>query len=313
MQNIARNIMHELRWIYFSKMIWVILVCVITFSTWSIFQQYQYWETMRTYYEHSLAVAEENGQNILAMLQSDLGISTMPDGTKNIENTLRYDYLNLAAAESQISFSGGSSQGLGFSCFIFLAPLFLAVGLAVGRHDLRSNAIALRSMNNGNKDKVLFGKIITIFIMSVTIPLLIAFLSGSGAKVLGSFIDFSIIDPINFTQPYKDFPKLLISAILISFIYGALGLVLGLFFKKIWILFSFLVLMFFILPITGTFDPRNIMAVLIVSHVTIIGFFQPSTLGDITTTFSALFWVCTVSLILTSAWYRWHLMDKRVA
>jgi membrane protein len=268
---------------------------------------------MRTYYEHSLAVAEENGQNILAMLQSDLGISTMPDGTKNIENTLRYDYLNLAAAESQISFSGGSSQGLGFSCFIFLAPLFLAVGLAVGRHDLRSNAIALRSMNNGNKDKVLFGKIITIFIMSVTIPLLIAFLSGSGAKVLGSFIDFSIIDPINFTQPYKDFPKLLISAILISFIYGALGLVLGLFFKKIWILFSFLVLMFFILPITGTFDPRNIMAVLIVSHVTIIGFFQPSTLGDITTTFSALFWVCTVSLILTSAWYRWNLMDKRVA
>ena len=124
MQNIARNIMHELRWIYFSKMIWVILVCVIIFSAWSIFQQYQYWETMRTYYEHSLAVAEENGQNILAMLQSDLGISTMPDGTKNIENTLRYDYLNLAAAESQISFSGEVLRGLVFLALFSWLPSF---------------------------------------------------------------------------------------------------------------------------------------------------------------------------------------------
>ncbi|MDX2398858.1 hypothetical protein [Microbacterium algeriense] len=283
MQTLFREIRREFRWITSSKLVLVLAGAVLAMTAWgavsgatSALQLVgQFQSTLRDYQEH--------GEDIATALAAPSEVSGSTQ-QQIIANPLRYDLDQAVQGLTQMTGTGAAASALSLSALVFFPVVGFALGLFMGTHDTRSGSIAFRWPQVGLRG-VVISKPLTIVLTMLALGAATAALSALASLATSPIVmgrvdalpleSFSVDGP----SPSRTFAIGLLS-VLIGTAFASFGLLVGVSTRNRTIVLTAFVMLYFLLPMLGSLDPRNLISLAGNGVFSFVGQFRPQTIGD---------------------------------
>lgn len=303
----------ELRWLRYSRSAHFLGASIALFAVWSVFSGLQYFNSMSDQFNETLENYRAQGRDIDAALQQDAGVIERLNGARDIANPLRYDFDNLMTARSNFTLLGSVNHMLGTSCLLLLPILFFAIGAFWASHDLESGGISVR-ITREFPYRIAAAKIVAMVLSSAVSVIgcaVMAVLFTLPVALAGhTDVSFFSIPPV--VGGLGSVVLAMLTGILIAVVAAVLGAVVELLLRQRILVIIGVALLYFLTPLFGGLDPRNILASAVLDRVHVYGFFTPMTIGDISSPLStlAIFAVGVLASLLLVV--RWKFMAKRV-
>ena len=215
------------------------------------------------YFERQVVVFEQNGVSLGEALNAPLTI-TREGAMETIDNPLKYDYLQVAAAVSAVRGVAMVGTALDLVTFIVAPLLFLVLGANLATYDRASGTLALRAARE-RWVRVTVGKMLALGVLAVAATAAVAVLALVAAAAVSPTVagltrdlGYGLIPPES-TSPLG--LKLLMTMLVCVF-FGVLGYAIGVATRSASWPMVLAALALFVLPFLSRWDPRNLLAVL---------------------------------------------------
>lgn len=245
----------ELKYIYFSKVFYTILITLIFFFLVILFMNYQSVVDINNQYSASIEYYKENNLDIEEDLSQNYSIIKEKEGN-TIENPLAYYKSILGQFIYAASPQYTSSQLLEASIIIFPA-VFGLFGLFVGSYDLKYKTVKIKGVRFSRLNYAL-SKQLALLIGSITILTIGLIVSIIFGKIMFVLLRNNInLEPFTVILQKRDLIPKIIFGYVMSILYTKIGYTLGLFFKNIAVGIVVIIGYVYIVPNLGKFDLKN--------------------------------------------------------
>ncbi|WP_426320424.1 ABC transporter permease subunit [Microbacterium sp. E-13] len=304
----------EWRWVASSRLLLLLVGIALVFAGGSAAADAMNAGSAAEQFANTASTYEANGQSVGEALAAPVHVTPGAGGQSNIDNPVRYDYEAYVAAAAAMSPTGASLTALSAAAFILVPVLAYILGVYVATHDLRSGAIIVRWPATHRAAGIVVGKMLSLAAMVAVVVVVVAATAavvGIAAPLwrpaLGGFEAAVEAAP----QP-EWWTVALLSSVLI--LVGAAFAAVGLLVASITRERPFTILLFavpyFLLPLLGVADPRNLVPAAGQPWYLFVGGFQPQVVGplSVTTAVTTLIVACVVATI--GAGILWQVRDK---
>jgi hypothetical protein len=279
---LLREIHREFRWIASSRLWLALCGAVLAIVAWGAVAGTSSALSLVGQFQATLQDYQANGENIAEALSSPSEISGPPE-QQTISNPLRYDLDQAAQGLGQLTGTGAVASTLSLCALLFFPTVGLALGLFMGTHDTRSGSIAFRWPQSGSRGVTLSKPVtllLTMTMLGTAISALIALstvftapIVTTQARILGSFaVEGSSVARTS---------AIWLLSVLIGTAFACLGLFVGVVTQRRTVPLAAFVLIYFLAPMAGPADPRNMVALAGEGTFSFVGRFRPQTLGDL--------------------------------
>jgi len=232
-------------------------------------------------FQATLGDYQENGEDIaraLSMPSEVLG----PAEQQTITNPLRYDLDQAVQGLTQVTGIGAVAATLSLSALVFFPLIGFALGLFMGTHDTRSGSIAFRWPQSGHRSIAIskpLTLLLTMLLLAVATAALSAVASLFTSPIVAGQADV-LLEPFTAEGPSlsRTAAILLLSA-LIGAAFANFGLFVGVLTRSRTIPLTTFTLLYFLVPMLGVADPRNMISLAGNGVFYFVGQFRPQTLG----------------------------------
>lgn len=263
----------EIEYMIKSKILMFLVIIFITISGIVSFIQYTYVTESYDDYNKMVQYYNENDLDIQGDLDSDeYYITENADGTTTVENPILYLNDQMCRAIYSISPQYAVSQTFEIS-ILFLPILFFIIGSVIAAKDYKYKITKHHILRFGRTNYFL-SKVLIIFLTAVLSICVLAciskILSIIFTSILSSQIPFDKFDVGNISTA-SSIPIKIILMIFFSFMYSMMGALFGTIFKNPVPGIAIAVLYLYILPIKLTFEPKNMVYLIMKKYFDFLG------------------------------------------
>jgi hypothetical protein len=271
MRALWAEVRRELRWAWSSRVILLVAGAAVLFSAWSAVGNIGNASAAAEQYRTTADGYASAGFSVEDALAAPVTVTPGANGGTTIDNPVRYDYDAAIRAAAVLSPVGGAGAILSLAGFVFEPVLLFAVGLVVATHDVRSGSIAMRWPQVRRLRVLLPAKVAALVVISVGfVAALLASASLAGAASVAGAGTFRVAEGM---------PVSLVELVGVACGIGALAALLGFAAGSVTRERGFtlvaVALVYFLLPLGGNLDPRNIIAAAGAPWYVFVGGFQP--------------------------------------
>ncbi|QHC57583.1 hypothetical protein [Rathayibacter sp. VKM Ac-2760] len=289
MTSVLREIRRELRGAVSSRLLLVLLLAGAVFAAWSAVTDCGNAEStaalfMRTAADHTAA-----GQSVEEALAAPLTVTSLGDGRTEIDNPLRFDFEAAVAASAALDPAGAVSTALSLALVLATPLLGYAVGLFAATTDLRSGSIIVRWPQVRGVRTFLAAKAALLVLAVLTFGGALALCSSLAGLVTAQLRPSVLGDAVR--EPPADpgrIAALSAAFLLIGVAFAALGFCVATVTRERAFSLTGFALAYYLLPILGPWDPRNLIPSVAAPWLAFHGGFQPRAVGDLGVLPSAL-------------------------
>lgn len=287
----------EFRWFRFSKVGLFVLLAIVAFTLWNLYSIISYNEAMNEVFRQSAADYSQAGGDVGLALKEEAGVTEISEGTREIRNTVRYDYDNLLASLANFTLLGSANHLLGTASVLVLPAGCFFLGLLFAQHETRSGAIALR-LGGTSRLSMISGKAGAIIVISMGTIATGLITCWTSIAIYRLFNNLSLSETSS--VPLSSLPSTLFLAGSVAIVFALFGLACGSFFANPGWFLSIFLMLYFLIPILGAWDPRNVLASAAWKLSKVHGFFialpAPELTGVQTGIFALLFLLFNLSI-----------------
>jgi hypothetical protein len=279
MRQLLRETVREARWLAGGAHAVLLLACVVA-AVWYVVSSLSFAVVAAEQLASTMTMVEASGQSVPDALAAPADVSTGADGQELIGNPLRYDYEAARRALAQLTGAGALAGSLSLAALIFFPAAGYVLGVHLATHDLRSGAVITRWPQAGAAAFVgakLLAALGVAAILPCAVALLAWALSGAVAPWRPSLGARDAHPPL----PGADVVVgLLALASLILAVFAMVGLAVGSTTRERTVSVTAFALAFFLVPLLGEWDPRNLLTMAGRGLLFFGGSFQPALLGE---------------------------------
>lgn len=272
----------ELRWARSSRTLLVLLLCGVAITAWAAIAASSDARSLVAQFDATLDSYRQNGPSIDDALAAPADVDIAPDGSETIGNPLRYDFDAALLAVGRLSPAGLASDAGSVAALLFLPVLGFSLGVIVATHDHRNGSLSLRWARSTSR-RIAIAKAIAVVILAGGTSVLIQITAGIGGLVLFAARDAitgGLPTAVAATPLAIDNVVVLALDFLAGASFGSLGLAAGSLLRGRTAVLSTFAVAYFLLPIAGTADPRNALALLGREILTFPGPFTATPVGN---------------------------------
>lgn len=304
----------EIRWATNSRLTLFAIAIALAFTTWSAYTDVANSRSATEQFRQTAANFASAGQSVEDALSAPLNVTSNESGQSNIDNPVRFDFENAISAASVLNPAGAIATSLSFALFFFLPVAMYAIGLFAATTDLRNGAIVFR-WPEVRRARIFVGAK-TLLLAAVTLVI-------SSTLVFGSLLAGLVtsgMSPLHMgLTSFATAPSLLGGVVLygVAFVvgisYASFGLFVGSLTRERAFSLTVFTLAYFLLPLFGTWDPRNLIPSAAREWLAFHGTFQPQSLGDISPVESVLLLSGATVVLMASTVLIWTVRDRTPA
>ncbi|WP_338631950.1 hypothetical protein [Clostridium baratii] len=213
-------------------------------------------------FNKTLEVAESNGENIEEALRSGVNV-TKNNNVEEVDNVLKYDYLNLVNSIKAVNPKSTVNQTLSYMTFSFFPIIFGVFGVIVATYDRKYKMRKLNAIYDNKKIRFI-SKILSLILIS-SVVLIITL----GITYIINFFIYNNISGNPRFEPYilnniasmgLIFKiKQVLFSLSVIFIFSIIGFILGSILMNSTSAILVILLYNLLFPITGKYDLKNIL------------------------------------------------------
>lgn len=251
-------ILSEIRLLWYSKIIGVVITVLFLASAATIFFNYDSTIELNNNFDKIVSYYEKNNMDIQGDLNSNsYGISEN-NGLSKIDNPLAYYYHKLRSAIFSVGPSYSSSL-LCESSIVLLPIIFGILGLVIGTIDHKNRTMKYKVARIG-KNNYILSKISSLMIINI-IALIVYFICGKIFSIIAysnlkNIIDFTKVSSFSDTLNTSIFIQI-VFVFFIAVIYSMIGILLGELLKSSLFGSIAIILYCIIVPLFSKFDLKN--------------------------------------------------------
>ncbi len=304
----------EWRWVTSSRLLLLLVGIALAFAGWSAASDAMNAASAAEQFANTASTYEANGQSVGAALAAPLHVTPGPGGQSNIDNPVRYDYEAYVAAAAAMSPTGASLTALSAAAFILVPVLAYILGVYVATHDLRSGAIIVRWSARHGAAGMVVGKILSLAAMVAVVVIVVA----ASAAVVGiaaplwrpALRGFDAVVEAAPQPGWWTVPLLSSVLILVGAAFGAFGLVVASITRERPFTILLFAVPYFLLPLLGVGDPRNLVPAAGQAWYLFVGGFQPQVVGTLGAATAAMVLIIAIVVATVGAGILWQVRDK---
>lgn len=276
----------EWRWVASSRLLLLLVVIALAFAGWS---------------------AASDAMNAASAAEQFANTAATHDA-------LRYDDESYVAAAAAMSPAGASLTALSAAAFVLVPVIAYILGVYTATHDLRSGAIIVRWSAKHGAAGIVVGKILPLAAMVALVVVVVA----ATAAVVGIAAPLwrpvlRGLDTAVAAAPQPEWSTVaLLSSVVI--LVGAAFATVGLLAASVTRERAFTILLFavpyFLLPLLGVGDPRNLIPAVGQPWYLFVGGFQPQVVGTLSVTTAVTGLIIAAVVATVGAWILWQVRDK---
>lgn len=261
-KNLYQRTLKETFYQIYSKNFFLLILVIILLSAFNAFSLKKNISNNFNLFNKTLEQAENNGEDIEKALKENVNV-IKKNNVEEIENVLKYDYLNLINSINSVNPKLTINQTLSYMTFTFFPIIFGVFGVIVATYENKYKILKLNAICDDKKIRFI-SKIMVLILISIII-LLIAL---SINYIINFFIYNNIIDNPRF-EPYILNNILNIDSILsikqflfslsVILIFTIIGFILGSILRNSTTPIIIILLYNLVVPITGKYDLKNIL------------------------------------------------------
>lgn len=253
---------------YFSRILFILVLIVSSLMIWNSFMLTKEVKSNYNLYLRTESEYKNDGIDIDKALKAPIQIDQKQSGNGNnietIDNILRYDYENLTSSIYRIQPTQIVPSSLEWISFVFLPIIFTIYGVYIATYERKYKTLKIKSIQIDWKI-ILITKQISLYISTLiilTFSTLFSYISGRFLYVMiNKEIPMEQFQVFNAPADTNLFVQLIIT-LFITIIFSTLGFSFGIIFKGALIPILIFVAYNFATPILGTYDIRNMIAIL---------------------------------------------------
>ena len=277
----------EMRWARSSRTLLVLLLCGVAITAWAILAASSNARSLVVQFDGTLDSYRQNGPSVDEALAAPADVSISLDGSETIGNPLRYDLDAALDAVGRLSPAGLASDAGSLAALLLMPVLGFTLGVVVATHDRRNGALALRWARS-TPLRIVSAKTAAVVILVSGTSALIHVVAGMGGMALLAARDSvtgSLPIDVVATQPAIGNALVIALDVLAGSSFGVLGLAFGSLLRGRTAILSTFAVSYFLLPLGGTADPRNALALLGRDFLTFPGPFTAAPVTDMSPPF----------------------------
>lgn len=282
MRSIARETRREIRWIVSSRLLLALIGSAVVMAAWGALAGASSAIALVAQFEATLRLYNENGEDISAALAAPAGVSG-DASQQNIGNPLRYDLDQAVQALTQTHGTGAVASTLSLSAFILLPVVGFVVAVYLATHDTASGSIAWRWPETG-AGRLAVSKALALAVTMIALTAATAVVSVVGSWITAPIVAARAEELASFAVPGPDVGRTVLIGVLAASA-GTTAALLGLLVATITRDRTFtvaaFVLAYFLVPMLGVADPRNMIPLSGEGVFFFVGQFQPEAVGDL--------------------------------
>jgi len=288
---------------YFSRLFFILILIVSSLMIWNSFMLTKEVKSNYNLYLRTESEYKNDGIDIDKALKSPVQTDQKQGANGNtietIDNILRYDYENLTSSIYRIQPNQIVPSSLEWISFIFLPIIFMIYGVYIATYERKYKTLKIKSIQYDWR-YFLITKQISLYISALiilTFSTLFSYIAGRFFYVIiTKEIPMEQFQVLNAFADKNLFVQLIIT-LFITIIFSTLGFSLGIICKGILIPVLIFVAYNFATPILGTYDIRNMIAVLGHQAFNFSGNFKLFTPSDMPTTTAVLLLIGFILLL----------------
>lgn len=314
MNNLVSEIVREFRWAVSSRLALAIVVAALVFAGWSATTDIGNASSATAQFRQTADAYAAAGQSVQAALDAPLNVRTDGNGQSDIDNPVRYDFEAALAAAGALAPAGSMSTALSLALFIFVPLVSYAMGLFALTSDLKSGSIISRWPQVKQVWVFVASKAVMLCATVVTLGVALslwALCAGFVTSQMQPLPTDSV--PMTATPGLGRGLGLLGVLLLVGIAFSSIGAIVGSLSRER--VFSLVVfaLGYYLVPIVGTWDVRNLIPGVAGDLLAFYGGFQPRVVGDVNPASSAGALAALAGLLLLGSWLTWVVRDKTPA
>lgn len=281
-RSIARETRREIRWIVSSRLLLALIGGAVAMAAWGALAGASSAIALIVQFEATLRLYKENGEDISTALAAPAGVSG-DAGQQNIGNPLRYDLDQAVQALTQTQGMGAVASTLSLSAFILLPVIGFVVAVYLATHDTASGSIAWRWPESGAV-RLAGSKAIALAVTMVALTAATAVASVVGSWITGPIVAARAAELASFAVPGPDVGRTVLIGVLAASAgttAALLGLLVGTVTRDRTFTVAVFVLAYFLAPMLGAADPRNMIPLTGEGVFYFVGQFRPEAVGDL--------------------------------
>lgn len=303
MRSTLQETRREFRWIISSRAGVALVGAALISSAWAAVAGVSSTLALVNQFRATLQLLKENGEDVTKALATPSVVTGDPS-QQAISNPLRYDLDQAVQALTQVSGTGAVASAMSLAAFLFFPLIGFALGIFMATHDVKSGSIAFRWAQSGWKSVTVSKPLAAVTAMAV-LGVLTAVFSTVGALITAPIVAGMSEDLASFAQPGPSVSQTVATgliAVLVGIVSAAAGLLVGTLTRNRTFTLTAFALAYFLLPMLGAWDPRNMIPLAGTDVLYFVGQFRPAAVGDLVpavgfVALASLFMVCTVLAI----------------
>lgn len=246
---ICSEVARELRWLLYSRVLLCAVVVGAVFGAWGVQSSIVHLEMVTEQYEALLQEIIAAGGTLEDALSEPVIVTSGPEGTEIIDNSLRYRFEEVQAAAAVLTPAGLSVNTLSVSCVLLLPFAGFAAGISIASHDRRGGGVVLR-WPQSSVPRLVTAKVAALLVLVLVLVVLTA-VSAMGLGWLRP-ASAAVTQALSLISVFA----VAVFSVAIGVAFGALGLCVGsLYSGRAIPVLSFFAFMY-LLPLQGAYDPR---------------------------------------------------------
>lgn len=261
-KNLYQRTLKDIFYQIYSKNFFILLLVIILLSAFNTFSLKKNISNNFNLFNKTLEQAENNGENIEEALRANVNI-TKKENVEEIDNVLKYDYLNLVNSINSVNPKLTINQILSYLTFTFFPIIFGVFGVIVATYENKYKILKLNSICD-DKKIIFMSKIMAlVLISSVTLLVTLSINYIINFCIYNSIINNPKFEPYILNNILNIDIILSIKQVLFSLsvilIFAIIGFVFGNILRNSTISIIIILLYNLLIPITGRYDLKNIL------------------------------------------------------
>ncbi|MGM1018501.1 MAG: hypothetical protein ACQEW8_13285 [Actinomycetota bacterium] len=311
MNTTLRDVRREFRWITSSRLALALAGAVVAITVWGAVAGATSALSLVGQFQATLQDYQENGEDIAGALSASSEVTGQAE-QQTITNPLRYDLDQAVQGLTQVVGAGAVASTLSLSALVFFPVVGFALGLFMGTHDTRSGSIAFRWPQSGRRGVAVskpVALILTMAALGIGVAASSAVASLFTAPIIAAQVE--ILGPFTVDGPSVSRTVLVLPlAVLIGSAFAGFGLLIGVLTRNRTIALSAFTVLYFLVPMLGAADPRNMISLSGRGVFYFVGQFRPQTLGENDPSLGVLTMVLLFAVSTLGAAYVWRVRSR---
>ncbi|MGG4013043.1 ABC transporter permease [Bacillus smithii] len=267
-KSILNSLNIELKYQYFSYIILILFLAILSFSLFNLFIQMSNTKENYDLFLRTIKEYKELGIDINEALNTPVDIEKSETGNEGkaevVSNILRFDYDNVALSLNNMQPERIVTHTLEWLTFLFFPFIFTVYGIYIATYDTKYKTIKVKAVKK-NWNQILLSKQLSIYMISTCIIAVVLILNYIVGTILYNHISQKIpVEEFQLSSLPEDNNVVLqvLLSLFICFFFSTLGFYLGILFKG-FIAPTIIFLVYnFIVPVLTKFDLRNMVSIL---------------------------------------------------